>query len=400
MTRPDDQIVEARPRGPKGPGRAQRALDQRIRQQEILSELGVAALKETPFPELLDRSVRAAAEGLQAELAKVLEYMPDEKRLLMRAGVGWEPGLVGTAKVEADLASPSGYALRTGKPVISNHLENEKRFRTPKMLAEHGVRRAMNVILPTEGMPYGILEVDSRSEGEFDEKDIAFLQGVANILGMAIQRQRQERGLKAALEHQKTLVKEINHRVKNSLQLAASMLSLQARDDPLVSAHLQEAVNRITAIARAHDRLYRTPRIDSIDLGGYLAEVCADLGKVVGRCRVRYEPPQALPMHPDRAIRIALLVSELVTNSAKHAYPQDQGGDIQVSLTRGNKGAWRIGVSDQGIGLPADFDLTRGKSMGLRLVQALTQQTKATIRVERLQPGTEFIIDSCEADSG
>jgi len=92
-----------------------------------------------------------------------------------------------------DIASPAGYALRTGKAVISNHLENEERFRTPELLVEHGIRRAMNVILQGDNSPFGVLEVDSRSEGEFSESDIVFLQGAANILGMAIERQRMER---------------------------------------------------------------------------------------------------------------------------------------------------------------------------------------------------------------
>ena len=100
----------------------------------------------------------------------------------MRAGVGWEPGVVGTATIGADVASPAGYALRTGKAVISNHLENEERFRTPELLLEHGIRRAMNVILQGDGEPFGVLEVDSRSEGEFSANDISFLQGAANIL--------------------------------------------------------------------------------------------------------------------------------------------------------------------------------------------------------------------------
>ncbi len=112
--------------------------------------------------------------------------MPSENRLLMRAGVGWDEGLVGVASVGADIQSPSGYALRTGRPVISNHLESEERFRTPELLAAHGVRRAINVILQGDGAPYGALEVDSRSEGEFTESDIAFLQGAANILGLAL----------------------------------------------------------------------------------------------------------------------------------------------------------------------------------------------------------------------
>ena len=108
----------------------------------------------------------------------------------MRAGVGWQTGIVGTASIGADLESPAGFALRTGKPVISNHLENEERFRTPEILQNHGIHRAMNVILQGDGRPFGVLEVDSRSEDKFVEHDLSFLQGAANILGMAIERER------------------------------------------------------------------------------------------------------------------------------------------------------------------------------------------------------------------
>ena len=107
------------------------------------------------------------------------------RRIAFSSGRGWGPGVVGVAKVGADLASPAGFALRTGKPVISNHLENEERFRTPELLMRHGIRRAMNVILQGDRQPFGVLEIDSRSDDEFVPQDIAFLQGAANILGMA-----------------------------------------------------------------------------------------------------------------------------------------------------------------------------------------------------------------------
>ena len=123
------------------------------------------------FDELLESTARMAAEGLRAEFSKVLEYIPTEGRFLLRAGVGWEQGVVGVARIGADLASPAGFALKTGRPVISNHLENEERFRTPEILREHGIRRAMNVILQGDGQPFGVLEVDSRSEDEFVEHD-------------------------------------------------------------------------------------------------------------------------------------------------------------------------------------------------------------------------------------
>src|SRR6202045_1261185 len=233
-------IVEAAPSDDQPDELATRALRQRIRQQELLAELGVLALQRTSLIGMLNHTARVTSEGLGAEYCKVMEFLPAENRLLVRAGVGWEEGVVGSATVGADLASPAGYALRTGKPVISNHLENEQRFRTPELLQRHGIHRAMNVILQGDGRPFGVLEVDSRSDDEFVEQDLAFLQGAANILGMAIERDRHERNLKAALERHQSLLKEMNHRVKNSLTIVASMLHLQAKDidDATLTLHL------------------------------------------------------------------------------------------------------------------------------------------------------------------
>jgi GAF domain-containing protein len=149
MTSPNDATEHPKPvvePSPAATNSTTRALQQRIRQQEILAELGVVALQGKPFLELLNETVRLTAEGMNAEFCKVLDYMPTGNRLLVRAGVGWHDGIVGRATVGADLESPSGFALRTGKPVISNHLENEQRFRTPELLVQHGIRRAMNVL--------------------------------------------------------------------------------------------------------------------------------------------------------------------------------------------------------------------------------------------------------------
>src|SRR3954447_20197555 len=222
----------------------------RLRQQEIIAELGVLAIQGTPFPQLLTNTAALTAEGLEAEFCKILEFRHEEGRFLVTAGIGWGPDVVGVATVGADLASPAGYALRTGKPVISNHLESEERFRTPELLVQHGIRRAMNVILQGDGTPYGVLEADSRSEGEFGEHDIAFLQGAANLLGMAIEQQNYQRKLQAALDRHQILLKEVNHRVKNSLQVVSSMLHLQAKaaGDPALSEQLQQASTRVSAV--------------------------------------------------------------------------------------------------------------------------------------------------------
>jgi two-component sensor histidine kinase len=371
-------------------------LDLRLRQQEILAELGVLSLslQGKSVQELLDAAVRMTAEGLRTQLSKVLEYIPAESRLLMRAGVGWEPGLVGVASVGADIESPAGYALRTGKPVISNHLENEERFRTPELLRVHGVRRAINVILQGDGRPFGVLEVDSRSEGEFTAHDISFLQGVANVLGMAIERQRYEHRLQAAVEQQQMLIKEINHRVKNSLQLVSSMFHLQAQasTDPALIQALQAASGRVTAIARVHERLYRDPDVGVVDLSAYLTDVCDDLNDVVSPCTIDFQALGQVRMGTDHAVLVALLVGELVTNAAKHAYAGDVAGAITVRLDPDGEDAARVVVSDQGMGLPSDFDLDTQGGFGMRIVRAFLQPTGAKLDVHRRSPGTEFVI--------
>jgi hypothetical protein len=186
--------------------------------------------------------------------------------------------------------------LRTGKPVISNHLENEQRFRTPELLFEHGIRRAMNVIVQGDGSPYGVLEVDSRSEGEFGQNDIAFLQGAANILGMAIEQQQYQRKLQAALDRYQVLLREVNHRVKNSLQMVSSMLHLQANavGDQNLSERLNEAASRVNAVGRAYERLAYTADYENIDLIEYLRQIIHDLVPTVAPSKIQFDAPEAI----------------------------------------------------------------------------------------------------------
>ena len=348
-----------------------RALRQRIRQQELLAELGVLALQRTSFIGMLDHTARVTSEGLGAEYCKVLEFLPAENRLLVRAGVGWEEGIVGSATVGADLASPAGYALRTGKPVISNHLANEQRFRTPELLVEHGIRRAMNVILQGDGSPFGVLEVDSTSEGEFGEHDIAFLQGAANILGMAIEQQQYQRKLQVALERHQVLLKEVNHRVKNSLQVVTAMLQLQANSvgDPALSERLNEASTRVNAVGRAYERLAYNADYENIELVEYLREIISDLEPTVAPCKIQFEAPEEIQIAADRAILVGLIINELVSNAGKYAYPDSPGGSIWVRLFQSDKNSIFVSVRDEGAGLPPGFDPTTSKRLGTQAGQ-------------------------------
>jgi two-component sensor histidine kinase len=396
MSPPSDDgqpVVEPKPDDQPG-DLTSRALRQRIRQQELLAELGVLALQGTSFMDMLNHTARMTAEGLGAEYCKVLEYIAAENRFLVRAGVGWNEGVIGTATVGADLASPAGFALRTGKPVISNHLENEERFRTPELLIEYGIRRAMNVILQGDGSPYGVLEVDSRSEGEFGEHDIAFLQGAANLLGMAIEQQRSQQKLQAALDRHQVLLNEVNHRVKNSLQVISSMLQLQAKavGDPELGERLIEASARISTVGRAYERLAYNADYENIDLVAYLREVIADLVIAVAPCKVELDARGEIQFAADRAILVALIINELVLNAARHAYRDSSAGSIWVRVAQTEKNAVLVSVRDEGVGLPAEFDPTTSRRLGARLVTALAKQLGAELTRPAAVKGTDFTL--------
>jgi two-component sensor histidine kinase len=397
MSQPSDDkepVVEPSTRDNRHDDLTGRALRQRIRQQELLAELGVLALQRTSLIGMLNHTARVTSEGLGAEYCKVMEFLPAENRLLVRAGVGWEEGVVGSATVGADLASPAGYALRTGKPVISNHLANEQRFRTPELLVEHGIRRAMNVILQGDGSPFGVLEVDSTSEGEFGEHDIAFLQGAANILGMAIEQQQYQRKLQVALDRHQVLLKEVNHRVKNSLQVVTAMLQLQANSvgDPALSERLNEASSRVNAVGRAYERLAYNADYENIELVEYLREIIGDLEPTVAPCKIQFEAPEEIQIAADRAILVGLIINELVANAGKYAYPDRPGGVIWVRLFQSDKNSILVSVRDEGAGLPPGFDPTTSKRLGTRLVNALSKQLGAELTRPISPIGTNFTL--------
>jgi two-component system, sensor histidine kinase PdtaS len=363
-------------------------LPYRLRQQSLLGEFGRAAMQTRDIEQILQRATELCAQGLEAPLAKVLEYMPDDKRLLVRAGVGWAPGTIGQVSLGMDVESPAGYAFQTGRMVISNHLQVETRFRTPKLLSDHGIKRAINVLIARGGeghLPFGILEVDSPDAGQFDLADADFLAGFAALLGIAIERQHADSDLRDALEHQAMLTREMSHRVKNSLASVVGLLRVQGRNAPSeeVQNALKDAASRITTIAQVHDHLWRSNKIGFVDIADFANELCRKLQETVPHklsCSFGH-----LMISADKAIPLGLLINEIVTNSAKHAYP-DGSGEIQVSGEQ--RGAdLHVEVSDWGIGLPMDFDIDQPRaSLGFKVITSLLAQLEGRIAVASNRP--------------
>lgn len=369
-------------------------LGYRLTQQAILSDFGLNALKQSSLADLLGEAVVAASEGMRTGLAKILEFRPAQGDLLIVAGVGWRSGVVGNAVIGADAGSPAGYAFQTGSPVISNHLENEERFRTPGVMAEHGVRRAINVVIARIDGPWGVLEVDSPNAGEFEAADLAFLQGLANLVGVASDRIAMEQQLRHSIEQQKMLVKEASHRVKNSLAILSSLMLMQARSVKTgeAAAALGDASGRIMAVAATHDQLWRQNMGETVDLSQLLPKLCEQLNAQAPAHKIHCKIDR-FEVETSAATSIALLVSEAVTNAIKYAYPSGSG-PVEIILQRDGDTA-NLMIRDHGAGLPEDFDqnMARMDSLGIQLIMTLSATVGQQARFET-GGGTCVVIDA------
>ena len=197
----------------------------------------------------------------------------------------------------------------------------------------------------------------------------------------------------AALEQQQMLLHEVNHRVKNSLQLVSSLLRLQARriPDPAARRQLEDATTRISTIAHIHQRLYRDQDIKKINFGAFLSELCADLQASASHCALEVKAPN-FPVTTDRAIPLALVVNELVTNAFKYAYPAEgSGGRVSVAVDL-KDGEIAITVKDDGVGLPEGFSVAGGGNLGMILIGSLLAQLSGRIETGDNAPGTCFTV--------
>ena len=167
-------------------------LRDRVRQQEAVARLGMSALSQSRLPDLMDEAAKTVTEVLAVEYCKLLELTPDGTKLLLRAGVGWETGLVGRATVGTNLESQAGYALISGGPVVVEDLRSERRFHGPALLLEHGVVSGISVIIYANGHPYGVLGAHTRKKRQFNDEEIDFLKDVAELLGAAMERMQTE----------------------------------------------------------------------------------------------------------------------------------------------------------------------------------------------------------------
>ena len=283
--------------------RPETELEQRLHQQALLAELGHIALTNVTLDALLGEACRLTALGLGIQYCKALEYQPDEGRFLVRAGVGWHQGVVGHATIGADLASPAGYAFQTRRPVISNHLAEEERFRTPELLVEHDIKRAINVILDGQDPPFGVLEADSPTPGDFTERDLAFLEAVANLLGMAVQRHRADAEIRRLNE---TLASQVEER---TAQLQASQHQIQLFYDHSSECHA------LLVVADNGEFVYEELNPAALKLYGKTRDEV--VGHTLGEVH-----------QPEHATEVAHALNEALATERPVRYQRAQGGSL------------------------------------------------------------------------
>src|SRR4051812_17178065 len=209
-------------------------------------------------------------------------------------------------------------------------------------------------------------------------------------------RKRAEEQLQASLEEKEALLREVHHRVKNNLQLISSLLNLQAARiaEPAVAELFAESRNRVRSMALVHENLYRAGNFARISMATHIQNLCAHLTRAYGMNTRRIELAIRIgdvQLDLDRAVPCGLIVNELVSNALKHAFPDGRAGRLCVELQPFGDQQHVLVVGDNGVGLPPDLDDHRADSLGLQLVDDLTQQLHGTIVVNR-DGGTTFTI--------
>ncbi|MGC9516782.1 MAG: PAS domain S-box protein [Methanomicrobiales archaeon] len=213
------------------------------------------------------------------------------------------------------------------------------------------------------------------------------------------ERKLAEEQIKKSLAEKEMLLKEIHHRVKNNLMVISSLLSLQSRyiKDKAALDIFRESQNRAKSMALIHERLYRSTDLKRIDFGEYIRSLTTELYHTyvpdpsLIKLNVNVED---LMLDINTAIPLGLIVNELVSNSMKHAFPKGKAGEITIELYSKHS-EYTLSVSDNGIGFPEDLDYKNTSSLGLQLVNSLTDQIGGTIELDRVQ-GTNFKIKFAE----
>jgi two-component sensor histidine kinase len=370
-----------------------------LRQQAAVAHFGSFALRESDLLKVLTEAARVCAECLSVPFSKVCRYREKENDLLIEAGHGWHAGVIGNVVSRADETSPQGRAFITGKPSICNDLREDNDFILPAFYAEHGIVSTIDVVIKgSDEQPYGVLEIDNNQQHDYDQHDIDFLTGFANVLAEAvatsartgilqntIERMKVLVGEKdRLLEQKKVLAEELQHRVRNNLQLVYGMLSKQLDDTPDTAGQrgIKAISRRVSTLAQVYDHLLGSEMTRTTDFGGYVKSLCLNLAEIQAAPNGGVTlicDSDAVVLDLDVVTALGIVVAEVVTNSYDHAFPGGRKGSIVVSVHSTGSDAATMTISDDGTGFLAKAE---SKRHGLGLVRRLVEQVRGSSIVD------------------
>jgi PAS domain S-box-containing protein len=351
------------------------------RQQASVAELGQRALVGTALPTLLTEATALVRQTLEVENVAFLEFIPDRNILLRTSPVN-------QTALPLNNDTPAGRCFLTEEAVIVEDVSFEETFKATGFLDERQVVSGIWVVVRGPIQPAGVLEVCATKRRLFSEDDRHFLQAVANILAMAIDRHHAETQIRESLKQKELLLREIHHRVKNNLQVISSLLELQLEyiPDQETRQVFKDSQHRIRAMALLHQELYNSANLAGVEMALYIRDLVSYLTRF-------YNAPQQgiifetqvddVSLEMDRAVPFGLLLNELISNAMKHAFPGRQTGTIKIELAATDPNQLTLTVSDNGIGIPAGVNIQQPTSMGLQLVNGLARQLDATLELDR-----------------
>jgi PAS domain S-box-containing protein len=356
---PSEEGVAMYSRDITQPKREQMELETRTRQQAVVAELGLRALANDGLQSLMDDEVASVARTLGVEYVKIVELLPGGEELLMRAGMGWEEGLVGSARESAGLGSQAGYTLLVNEPVIVEDLSTETRFNPPPLVQERGGVSGMTVVIPGREEPFGVLGAHSRSRRTFSEDDVNFLQAVANVLATAIERHETE---KKFLEVRQTERSRIARDIHDEALQDLSGALVEARQLQSISES-PESARRLVRLVATLDRIGQQLRgaIYDLRLEGEQDELFPKLLESLVELHRGMAPESdiALEVHDgvlsgplgERGRQLLRILGEALTNVRRHS----GASHVRVGVGITEEKLWAE-VVDDGRG----FDATEG----------------------------------------
>ena len=365
-----------------------------LRQQAALAAFGSYAFREPELLNILNEAARVCAEGLGVPFCKICRYREAENDLLIEAGHGWKSGVVGLVVSEANETSPQGRAYVTGQPVILRDLTEAKDVVLPPFYGDHGIISTLDVIIKgLDGAPYGVLEIDSPEQHTYDEHDVNFLTGFANVLAEAVGTVERNEVLRQTIEKMAVLVvekdrlllertmlaEELKHRVRNNLQLVQVMLEshLKTEGSRDERSSVGAIIRRVNTLAEVYEQLLGSGMDRSVDLGVYLTALCESLPElqIDHNSEVRLICNAAsLLVDLDTVTALGMVVAELVSNSYEHGL-FNEIGTITVTLEQVAGADAVLTVQDNGAGF---VEQAGNKRHGVGLVRRLVQQVHGT----------------------